>query len=244
MITAESNSARVSITRNSPSLFTEPNNFEDIMRGLGHDDWDPSSQTTGDAHARGVAEYLWGQATLTRPAGAIIETPPQTDNEFKDCDSCDNVNPNYSDESPVQTPVQTTSANIASQRPGASIPSQDCTAPTGPRHTRSTLTARDAPSEHTVSTTPEIPTTPRTLSAMSGGPEAMAQMALAHPALDQTRAGNMTSNENIDPDLLNPTTTPPQGSKTTIETSFGGRESTQPALLDGNRVQANETMVS
>lgn len=191
------------------------------MRGLGHDGWDPSSQTTSDTNAIDVPEYLWGQATLTRPARATIDTPPQTDNEFKDCDSSDNVDPNYSDESPTHTPVQTTSANIASQRPGASIPSQDCTAPTGPRHPRSTLRTRDAPSEPTVSTTPEIPTTPRALSAMSDGPKAIAQMALAHPNLDQAKAGSMTSNENTDPDLLGPTTTSPQGSKTTIDTSLG-----------------------
>jgi hypothetical protein len=246
MNTADSNSAGISLTRNSRSLFSEPNFFEDIMWGLGHDNWDPSpsSQTTSDAHARDVPEDLWGQATLTRPARSTIDTPPQTYNEFKDCDSSDNVDPNYSDESPSHSPVQTTSANIASQRPGARIPSQDCTAPTGPRHTRSTLRTRDAPSEPTVSTTPEIPTSPRALSAMSGGPEAIAQMALVHPNLDPTKAGSMTSNENTDPDLLGPTTTSLQGSKTTIETSFGGRESTQQVLLDGNRVQANETMVS
>jgi len=244
MNTADSNSAGFSSPRNSPSLFTEPNYFEDIMWGLGHDNWDPSSQTTSDAHARDVPEYLGGQATLTRPARATIDTPPQTYNEFKDCDSSDKVDPNNSDESPSHTPVQTASANIASQRPGASIPSQDCTAPTGPRYTRSTLRTRDAPSEPTISTTPEIPTTPRALSAMSGGPEAISQMALAYPNLDQTIAGSMTSNGHTDSDLLSPTITSPQGSKPTIETSFGGRESTQQVSLDGNRAQANETMVS
>ena len=93
MNTADSNSAEISLTRNSPSLFSEPNFFEDIMWGLGHDNWDPSpsSQTTSDAHARDVPEDLWGQATLTRPARSTIDTPPQTYNEFKDCDSSDNV---------------------------------------------------------------------------------------------------------------------------------------------------------
>ena len=241
---ADSNSAGFPITRNAPSLSTEPNYFRDIMRELGHDNWDPSSQPTSDAHARDVPEFRLGQATLTRPTRATINTPPQTYDEFKDCDSSYNVDPNYSDESPSHTPVQTTSANKASQSPGASVPSQDCTAPTGPRHTRSTLRTQDAPSEPTVSTTPEIPTTPRALSAISGGPEAIAQMALAHPILDRTKAGSMTSNGHIDPDLLGPTTTSPQGSKRTIDTSFGGRESSQRVLLDGNRVQANETMVS
>jgi hypothetical protein len=237
MKTTDSESSRVSITRNSSTSSTKTNSFKEIMREIGHDWDDPGSP---DAHARDVPESHQGQATRT---GTVYETPPTTDNEFNDYDHADFANPsyppNYSDESSIHAPAQVTST--VAQSPRAT---EGCSAATGFRPTSSISIPRHAPSKPTAPAIPEIPRTPHTLRRMSR--EIAGLAAIAQTAVEQSQAGNdrMASEELIDPALRGQTTAPSHNSKPTREARFESVEFIPHTLLDDNRVRVSETMVS